>query len=119
VLGEIPPSVEVHPWVDQVAILEQADAFLTHAGMGGSSEGLWAGTPMLVAPQATDQFGNADRLVELGVALRVDTEGSTAGELRSALLALPQDRIREVRREVRANGGVQRAADLVEAELKV
>lgn len=40
-LGDIPPNIEVHPWVPQLAILEQADAFITHAGMGGSSEGLF------------------------------------------------------------------------------
>ena len=113
VLGELPDSVEVHDWVPQVAILRQADAFLTHAGMGGSAEGLWAGVPMLVAPQAADQFGNADRLVELGVATRVDTATSTAAELRAALLALSPDRVREIQRDVRAGAGAARAADLL------
>jgi MGT family glycosyltransferase len=113
VLGDVPATVEVHTWVPQVAILSQADAFLTHAGMGGSAEGLWAGVPMLVAPQAADQFGNADRLVELGVATRVDTETSTAAELRAALLALSPDRVRDVQRDVRAAAGAARAADLL------
>ncbi|GAA1585812.1 macrolide family glycosyltransferase [Actinoplanes couchii] len=90
VLGEIPDSVEVHTWVPQLRILGQADAFLTHGGMGGSAEGLYCGTPMLVAPQAADQFGNADILVELGVARRIDT-AITAAELRQALLDLVRD----------------------------
>ncbi|MGO4426807.1 glycosyl transferase, partial [Streptomyces sp. MCAF7] len=42
-LGDIPSNVEVHSWVPQRAILEQADAFVTHAGMGGCGEGLLAG----------------------------------------------------------------------------
>ncbi|GAA0799221.1 macrolide-inactivating glycosyltransferase [Spirilliplanes yamanashiensis] len=121
-LGELPPSVEAHPWVAQPAVLDQADAFLTHAGMGGSAEGLWAGTPMLVAPQAADQFANADRLVELGVARRVDTATSTADDLRAALLALVDDpavtaRAAALRSEVRAAAGAATAADLIEAEL--
>jgi MGT family glycosyltransferase len=70
VLGDVPASVEVRSWVPQLAILEQADAFLTHAGMGGSSEGLWTGTPMIAAPQAVDQFSHADALVAAGVARR-------------------------------------------------
>lgn len=37
-LGTVPGNVEVHRWVPQFDILGQADAFLTHAGMGGSSE---------------------------------------------------------------------------------
>ncbi|PVE11360.1 glycosyl transferase [Streptomyces scopuliridis RB72] len=77
-LGDIPPNVEVHSWVPQLAALEQADAFVTHAGMGSSGEGLFTGVPMIAVPQGAEQFMNADRLVELGVARRVDTE-DTAG----------------------------------------
>lgn len=53
-----------------LTVLEQADAFVTHAGMGGSSEGLYTGVPMIAVPQAAEQFMNADRLVGLGVADR-------------------------------------------------
>ncbi len=49
-LGRVPSNIEVHPWVPQLAILEQADAFVTHAGMGGSSEGLFTATPMIAVP---------------------------------------------------------------------
>ena len=116
-LGEIPASVEALPWVPQTAILAQADAFLTHAGMGGSAEGLWAGTPMLCAPQAADQFGNADRLVELGVARRIDVRESSVADLRSALVdLLSNPRVREksaaLAAEVHASSGAAHAADL-------
>jgi MGT family glycosyltransferase len=117
-LGAVPSTVEVRRWVPQVAILREADAFLTHAGMGGSAEGLSCGTPMLVAPQAADQFGNADRLVELGVARRVDTATSTAADLRDALTGLTSDP--EVRRRLAAIQAEMRqgdAASLVEAAL--
>ncbi|MFK3984401.1 macrolide family glycosyltransferase [Micromonospora sp. NPDC050397] len=121
-LGPIPGNVEVHPWVPQLAILERADAFVTHAGMGGSSEGLFTGTPMIAVPQAVDQFGNADRLVELGVARRIDTADATADTLRAALLALTGDnevarRCATLAAAARAEGGTARAADLVEEML--
>jgi MGT family glycosyltransferase len=121
-LDQLPPNVEVHAWVPQLAILEQADAFLTHAGMGGSGEGLYCGTPMIVAPQAADQFDNADRLTALGVARRVDTATVTAQELSEVLLDLDTDpevrrRSAQIRRELREHGGADRAADLIEAEL--
>ena len=77
-LGPLPDNVEIHRWVPQFAILQQADAFVTHAGMGGSSEGLVTGTPMIAVPQAVDQFGNADSLVDAGVAVRVDSATVTA-----------------------------------------
>ncbi|MGW5231639.1 macrolide family glycosyltransferase, partial [Streptomyces nodosus] len=87
-LGDIPPHVEVHSWVPQRAVLAQADAFVTHAGMGGCGEGLLSGVPMIAVPQAAEQFINADRLVELGVARRIDTPDATAEALRAALLDL-------------------------------
>ncbi|WP_405713704.1 macrolide family glycosyltransferase [Streptomyces sp. NBC_00046] len=118
-LGDIPANVEVHSWVPQLAILEQADAFVTHAGMGGSSEGLFTGTPMIAVPQAADQFMNADRLVELGVARRIDAEQATGEALRTALTDLVADpevarRSAVLRAEARAEGGTSRAADLIE-----
>ncbi|MEU1981359.1 macrolide family glycosyltransferase [Nocardia sp. NPDC019395] len=121
-LGDIPDNVEVHSWVPQLAILEQADAFVTHAGMGGSSEGLFTGMPMIAVPQAAEQFGNADRLVELGVAQRIDTGDATPETLRTALLELVSDpevaaRSARLRADARAEGGTQRAADLIEEML--
>jgi MGT family glycosyltransferase len=124
VLGEVPASVEIHRWVPQLAILEQADAFLTHAGMGGSVEGLWTGTPMIAAPQAVDQFGNADALVAAGVARRVDSATVTVAELREALLELTGStevarRSAAIRSELREDGGPVRAAELIEDALGV
>ncbi|MFF4180027.1 macrolide family glycosyltransferase [Streptomyces sp. NPDC001750] len=118
-LGTIPSNVEVHSWVPQRAILERADAFVTHAGMGGCGEGLMAGVPMIAVPQAADQFTNADRLVELGVARRIDTEDVAAETLRNALYELVADaevarRSAQLRADARAEGGTMRAADLIE-----
>ncbi|MCQ6551875.1 macrolide-inactivating glycosyltransferase [Streptomyces sp. C10-9-1] len=121
-LGAVPPNVEVHRWVPQLAVLRQADAFVTHAGAGGSQEGLATGTPMVAVPQAVDQFGNADMLVGLGVARRLSTEEATAERLREAVLSLVGDpevpvRFAEILRGMAREGGAPRAADLVEAEL--
>lgn len=121
-LGDVPANVEVHDWVPQLAILRQADLFVTHAGAGGSQEGLVTGTPMIAVPQAVDQFGNADLLQALGVARRVDTADATAATLRATALALVDDaatarRLARLKAETAAEGGIERAADLIEAEL--
>jgi macrolide glycosyltransferase len=121
-LGEVPASVEVHRWMPQLAILRQADAFITHAGAGGSQEGLATATPMVAVPQAVDQFGNADMLVGLGVACRLDSETATADELREAVLGLTGDpevarKLKEIGVGMASEGGTMRAADLIEAEL--
>ncbi|WP_433892784.1 macrolide family glycosyltransferase [Streptomyces sp. CA-111067] len=121
-LGAIPSNVEVHSWVPQRAVLAQADAFVTHAGMGGCGEGILAGVPMIAVPQAADQFMNADRLVELGVARRIDTADATPDALRAALEELVGDpevaaRSARLRADAQAEGGTSRAADLIEAML--
>ncbi|MDX3850729.1 macrolide-inactivating glycosyltransferase [Streptomyces sp. AK02-01A] len=121
-LGDVPANIEVRRWVPQLAVLGQADAFITHAGAGGSQEGLATATPMVAVPQAVDQFGNADMLVSLGVARRLDTREATAEALRAAVLALASDpdvahRLAEIKRGMAAEGGTRRAADLVEAAL--
>nr|WP_055601305.1 macrolide-inactivating glycosyltransferase [Streptomyces aureus] len=121
-LGEIPANVEVHSWVPQLAILRQADAFVTHAGAGGSQEGLATATPMVAVPQAVDQFGNADMLQALGVARHLPMDQVTPERLRKDMLALLDDpevprRAREIRESMAREGGTRRAADLIEAEL--
>lgn len=121
-LGEVPANVEVRSWVPQLAILKQADAFITHAGAGGSQEGLATATPMVAVPLATDQFGNADMLQSLGVARRIDMADVTADLLRASVLALVDDpevaaRAKEVQERMAREGGTRRAADLIEAEL--
>jgi MGT family glycosyltransferase len=119
-LGPLPGNASVHRWVPQLSLLAHAAAFVTHAGMGGCSEGLWHGVPMLAVPQAVDQFANADRLVELGVARRLDVD-ATPGELHTAVTALESSpevaaRCTALRAELRAAGGATGAADIIEAE---
>ncbi|MYT33396.1 MULTISPECIES: macrolide-inactivating glycosyltransferase [unclassified Streptomyces] len=121
-LGEIPGNVEVHHWVPQLEILKKADAFITHAGAGGSQEGLATATPMVAVPQAVDQFGNADMLQGLGVARHLPMDQADAATLREAVLALVTDpevgrRLAAIQREMATEGGTRRAADLIEAEL--
>ncbi|GEC03830.1 macrolide-inactivating glycosyltransferase [Streptomyces spinoverrucosus] len=123
-LGEVPGNVEVRSWVPQLAILKQADLFVTHAGAGGSQEGMATATPMIAVPQAVDQFGNADMLQGLGVARHVPAEEATAETLREAALALIDDpevarRLADLQAEMAKEGGTQRAADLIEAGLPV
>ncbi len=121
-LGEIPANVEVRSWVPQLAVLKQADLFVTHAGAGGSQEGLATATPMIAVPQAVDQFGNAAVLQGLGVARHVPTKEATAEVLRETALALVDDpevarRLKDLQAQMAAEGGTRRAADLIEAEL--
>lgn len=118
-LGPIPANFEVAAFVPQVAVLEQASAFVTHAGMGSTKEGLAAGVPLVAVPQAVDQFPNAERIVELGVGRQLVNEEATPEALREAVLALAGDpevaaRLERIAAEIAAEGGAPRAADLIE-----
>lgn len=122
-LGErIPPNFEVLPWVLPLTILEQVDTWVTHTGMGSSGEGLYAGVPMIAVPHGAEQCLYADRLVDLGVARRIDPADVTAAALRTALMELigdPQVAARSawLWAEVRTEGGTRRAVDLIEEQL--
>ncbi|WP_019202757.1 glycosyltransferase [Tsukamurella sp. 1534] len=116
--GRRAANVEVYPWVRQFELLAETDVFLTHAGMGGSTEALLTGTPVITAPQAVDQFQNADLLAAAGIAVPVpgDLTARTLGEACDAALALT-GRARELAEELAALGGLDRAADVVLARL--
>ncbi|RLQ84662.1 UDP glycosyltransferase [Mycetocola zhadangensis] len=121
-LGDLPDNVEVHKTVPQLAVLAHASAFITHAGMGGCTEALWFGVPTVAIPQAVDQFGNAAMLESLGVGTHLPADEVSAATLRESVnrVASSPDvaaRLTEISAEVRANGGVGKAADAVEAFL--
>ncbi|WP_249338095.1 macrolide family glycosyltransferase [Tsukamurella paurometabola] len=111
-------NVEVHPWVRQFELLAETDVFLTHAGMGGSTEALLTGTPVITAPQAVDQFDNASMLETAGIAVPIPDEvsGETLGAACDAALALT-GRARELAAELAELGGLPRAVEVVEARL--
>lgn len=119
-LGEIPDDVIVREWVPQLAVLEHASAFITHAGMGGCAEGLWHGVPMVAVPQASDQLVNGPRLAEIGVAEHLPAEEVTPQRLREAVLRVASSesvaaRCGEEKRAARSAGGAPAAADVVES----
>jgi UDP:flavonoid glycosyltransferase YjiC (YdhE family) len=63
------PGVRVARWLDQVAELGEADAFVTHCGVHGVHEACLLGVPMIAYPCFGDQPGMAARARELGIAV--------------------------------------------------
>ncbi|TYB65463.1 glycosyl transferase [Nonomuraea sp. PA05] len=123
-LGPIPPNVEVHGHVPQLAVLRHARVFVTHAGMGSTMESLHFGVPMVAVPQMAEQRANADRIAELGLGRALPPEGltgervwETAGQV--AADEHVRERVRWMREEVAAAGGAPAAADEVEKVLNL
>lgn len=118
-LGDVPDGVQLRPTVPQPAVLQMADAFITHAGMGSCAEALWYAVPTVAIPQAVDQPANADQLEAIGVGRHLRANCPSPDEIRSAVLELAADaavrwRLDAIRTETRRRGGVSHAADAVE-----
>jgi UDP:flavonoid glycosyltransferase YjiC (YdhE family) len=56
-------------WVDQIAVLEKSDVFITHCGMNSVSEALYFKVPLVIYPQTNEQKGVAFRINELGAGI--------------------------------------------------
>lgn len=65
-LGVLPDNIKVYPFVDQLAVLAKADAFITHCGMNSVSESLYMAAPMILYPQTSEQRAVARRVEEIG-----------------------------------------------------
>lgn len=120
-LSQIPPNCIVRGRVDQIAVLEKADVFLTHCGMNSVSEALYYGVPLILCPRSPEQHGVANRVQELGagVFLKESTPESMKETIR---FALKDQRMRECASDIaqsfRSCGGAKAAADFILQDTK-
>lgn len=117
--GDIPASFVIRPPVAQLELLERADVFITHAGMGSTMESLYYGVPMLAIPQISEQMVTAKRIEELGAGLSLAREEISIATLRRCVLTLLHDQ--SFRRNAQAlgeasrrDGGYVRACDRIQ-----
>ena len=118
-LGPIPCNFIVKPFVPQFQLLQRAALFITHGGMNSVSQGLWAGVPLLLVPQAADQPLIAKRIQRLGAGKWLSPKHLTAQQLRATaeeVLARPTYRQRSaaIGASLRQAGGPMAAVDAIE-----
>lgn len=117
-LRDIPPHITVYPSVPQLAVLQEADGFITHCGMNSVSESLSLGVPMVLCPQQSEQRAVARRIQALGAGLFPPSR--TPAGIRRAVDVLLRDRARfqaaiaPICESFRQSGGASRAADFIE-----
>ncbi len=87
----LPPQVMWLPYVPLAALLPHAALLLHHGGVGTLAQALAAGVPQMVVPHGWDQFDNACRLRQLGVARSRPPWRLFASSLRRHLEALLSD----------------------------
>lgn len=68
---ELPENISVYTHVDQIAVLSQADVFLSHCGMNSVNESLYYEVPLVMYPQTSEQGGVATRVLQLGAGIRL------------------------------------------------
>ena len=84
-LGEIPANISVFESVDQIAVLEKADVFVSHCGMNSASESLCFGVPLVMHPQTAEQGGVAERVRQLGAGLMLEKGMNIRAAVEAAL----------------------------------
>jgi MGT family glycosyltransferase len=114
---DIPHDFIVKDRVDQLAVLEVADCFITHSGMNSVSESLYYGVPMVMYPQHSEELAITNRAVELGAGIKLKNTNSKG--IRDAVLeVLGNPSYREnalkVSETLKASGGAKAGADYIE-----
>ncbi|MBI1353696.1 MAG: hypothetical protein GC160_05065 [Acidobacteria bacterium] len=113
-----PANFLIRSYVPQLAILERADAFVTHAGIGSASEALSRGVPQVLLPQIWDGYLMSHQIAQAGAGILLP-EAPSAAELRDAVTCVLGDpsfrqKSLELGRELSAAGGAARAADEIQ-----
>lgn len=118
-LGALPQNIHVRTHVDQIEALEHAALFISHGGMNSLCEAVQAGVPLLLLPQAVDQFPLSELMEQKGIAIVLQPRTLSADTLRAAAERALHDRSMKMRMaELRAmslahgNPGCH-AADLI------
>ena len=119
-LPDAPQHIQVHPFVNQVAVLQKADVFVSHCGMNSASESLYFGVPLVLFPQTTEQRGVANRVEELGAGKRLP--GTQAETIRQTVDAVLSDssyreKAAEIGDSLRNCSGATGAADAIERQI--
>lgn len=76
--GALPEHIRVFPHVDQIAVLQKADVFVSHCGMNSVSESLYYGVPLVMLPQTPEQSGVAERVLQLGAGVKPEKTDAAA-----------------------------------------
>lgn len=118
-LGSIPNNFTVAQFVPQLAVLKEADVFITHGGMNSISEAVMYGVPMIVVPNTVEQALNAARIEQLEGGRYLEADRLTAEKLKKTVeevISEPALKIglERIRKSYSDSGGVQRAVQAIE-----
>lgn len=115
-LGSIPNNFKVKNSVEQIAILQKTDVFVTHSGMNSVNESLYYGVPMVLFPQHSEQRMVANRVVHLGAGIMLKEDKSES--IKKAVFQIINDNeykenATKLSKSFYNAGGSKKAADVI------
>jgi UDP:flavonoid glycosyltransferase YjiC (YdhE family) len=125
-LAPLPNNFVHEPYVPGLAMAARCDVLVHHGGYGSCQTGLHAGKPAVILPTYSERESNARRMAAIGAAIIVPVVASSTGKsvdphaLATAVTHALSDRslarnARAAGEKLRAEGGPERAAELIEA----
>ena len=115
-LGDIPNNFCIKHSVNQIEVLQNSDAFITHCGMNSVNESLYYKVPMVLFPQHSEQRMVCDRVYELeaGIILK---NNSIEDIKKSTLEVLSNYKYKEnamkLSESFQNSGGAEKASDII------
>jgi UDP:flavonoid glycosyltransferase YjiC (YdhE family) len=85
---KLPEGIAHFSYVPFGALMPHLAAFVHHGGIGTLAQAMAAGIPQLIRPMFGDQFDNAQRIIELGIAKEVLPKDYTPDNVAKALAEL-------------------------------
>ena len=114
--GKLPENISVYSYVDQIAVLEKADVFVSHCGMNSASESLYFEVPLVMLPQTSEQKGVAEQILRLGAGIMPDKMKGTS-VLNAINKILSDNKYKENAKKIaesfKASSGAKGAADKI------
>ncbi|WP_379127436.1 macrolide family glycosyltransferase [Paenibacillus sp. sgz500958] len=115
-LGVIPENFIVRSHMPQIRVLQMADVFITHGGHNSASEAMFYQVPMVMFPQAADQFAVSGRIQEIGAGVTGSSRDCTPEDIAvmtKTVLEHPSYRksCEMVSEAIRNSGGAKLAVD--------
>ncbi|OKP91553.1 hypothetical protein A3844_00010 [Paenibacillus helianthi] len=115
-LGALPGNFTVRSHMPQIRLLQMADVFITHGGHNSTNEALYHHVPMVMFPQAADQFAVSSRVEEIGAGVARSSRDCTPediADMTRKVLDDPRYRksCQEAGQAIRNSGGAKLAVD--------
>jgi UDP:flavonoid glycosyltransferase YjiC (YdhE family) len=112
-------QTHIERYIPQSLILPYCDLMIVHGGSGTVKDSFRHGLPMVIIPIAADQYVNAARCADLGIARVIAPEERTPEAIREAAMEVLQNptyrqNAEKIRDEVRAMPGLDEAVRLFE-----